>query len=774
MLQSAWMSMTGILVLASTAAAGPSLLSADTSMPSRFWISPAPTGAWSVYQAGEEGEIRFGPATEIELAQPLIAATPPPLLGVALKSDASATVLRLGIGCDCRLAVARIGPPGTERLAIDILPIPPGPRVSTDPIAAPPPSPRPVATDPGDARAVLPSEIADPRQVDEAVLPVDPMGQARARLLEQLERAAEAGIIDLAERSVSDEERDDMPAVAAQQRETPAPASEPEPAQDSEPSIVAGPEEEIRAATGPARHLAVPPGRPECAQEADLALQPPGPDFVERQSSLRVRLVGEFDRADIDAAEALARHYLNHGLGAEAYRIAEDHDIAPRRQALLATLALAIDGRPLPEGHALSAEDCGPRAEAWRALVEATAGNVDQAITAARRGRPAIEEMAEPLRTRLAAALGNLAAVAGRWSDARAMRAIARRGDRMGAPATPERRLLDARIAEASGDAEMALALYRDLWADGGEPGAEAMIAIAGLLVDGRLPAAADTHLLRLDLGAVARERRGDDLGMRALRAEAALRHATFGREAAVELLAFGVEAGLIDPADRADTVARLALAQSAEPSDPLAIAYELAPERYRGALGDPGFRRALARSYAAVGLAGRAEGVLRSVDRADPKLLLEIAQAYQAQGAARETLRLLQALPESPRRAEIQAAAQAAVGSPGAALAELTAADAGTPELRARLAWAAADWPAAAEALSEAIANQPDPALAARLALARQRAGDRTPDAFAATTGIGAAADLEPFQATRDGVERLLGDLHSETQMLRELLNDG
>ncbi|MEM9147097.1 MAG: hypothetical protein AAGC57_12950, partial [Pseudomonadota bacterium] len=732
---------------------------------------------------------------------------------------------------------------GESRLAIDIVDrtLPAGPVLRARTIApqvAPVPVPRRTATESertaADDSASVPSSTLSEE-------PVEPrMAEARDRLILQLQRAAEAGMIDLASPLPEVEDPTVMAAAEAAQLtpeapETPEdppvdgaitetrPTDPPTPSEtrtaaaatpsatetgppavttasrsdpDGEPTVEgaadgpamtsafdADPETDIDTGVEVSEVAAKPMIALECYGPEVLALMPEDAGFAARLSELRSDLLGEFDRPNRDAVEALARHYLAHGLGFEARALMTSLLPEDALTPVLASLGTAIEGAPLPDEHALSKSDCTGEQAAWQALIAHQRGDVAGVLDAAERSGRAIEAMAEPHRSRIAVAIAHAAADADRWSMVRAQQMIARRGDRRGELADGQRVLLDARIAEHDGNLDRAVDLYRRLWSRGGDAGADAMIRIARLVTEEGMADPGDTLLLRLDLGAAAFAYRGTPRGAAAVIAEAELRAAAFGRIEALDLLALARSDGTLDAEEHTAAVERLTLDPAIDPGEePLAILVERAPDRFAGALREPGFRVALARSYMDLGLPDRAEDQLESGDLADGMLAAELGEAYLAAGRPGDAERLALLVRDPERRAVIQAEALGARGQPAQGLETLLLADAGDPELRARLAWEAEDWPEAVRALDDAVATEPTPDLTARLALAMRRAGvGDASDGLAAgdprlSTAMAELAtdNQSDFVATPENVARLLEELRSETDAIRELLEDG
>jgi hypothetical protein len=329
----------------------------------------------------------------------------------------------------------------------------------------------------------------------------------------------------------------------------------------------------------------------------------------------------------------------------------------------------------------------------------------------------------------------------------------------------PSRELhLAARIALAAGRIAEGIAHLRRLWGrfpDDPDAG-EALVALAERVLAGDVPGAEDTGYLRRDLASLALMARGTPLAARAAAAEARLTARSYGRAAGMDLLALHERQDTLDGDAYSAAVSAIAGdGRTGQGQPPLALLFERAPDRYAPVLDDPAFRSSLALSFARIGQPARAEELLEPEDRAVPRIAETLARSYLEADQSAAAAAIAARLPEGPARAEIMAAVFEDQGLPARALAALEAAGpgAGTPAMRARLAWAAGDWDAAAAALAEMENAGPDPAVAARRALAEARAG-AVPAALPAIRDGGVAPYLER-------VDR-------ELELIREVLADG
>lgn len=93
-----------------------------------------------------------------------------------------------------------------------------------------------------------------------------------------------------------------------------------------------------------------------------------GEDFSERVGSLRLKLVGEFDKKDATTAIELAKTYIHYGFGAEALQTLNDIELPPSLGHLRAMADIVEDGE-LREGTIGGWHyDCETSAALWAAL----------------------------------------------------------------------------------------------------------------------------------------------------------------------------------------------------------------------------------------------------------------------------------------------------------------------------------------------------------------------------------------------------------------------
>jgi len=254
---------------------------------------------------------------------------------------------------------------------------------------------------------------AEPR---DKILPEadDPVRMARDALVRQLERAAEAGLLDLAPDAAEGaqaltEARPEpepldapLPDVALLPRLTPAPTGAGRSvlspgAAKSEPSEMSTAEVAVPPAAAPAKapdleaaaasllaHLtarepvAEPPvpdaAKESCVEEIalDVRLWPQASgDLAGALGQMRRALYTESDELDPDAVRDLARLYITVGFGREAAVLLESAGLTARPEPLH-DLSMLVEGRsPGAGAPILAADGCGGRVLMWRAVAGA-------------------------------------------------------------------------------------------------------------------------------------------------------------------------------------------------------------------------------------------------------------------------------------------------------------------------------------------------------------------------------------------------------------------
>ena len=190
--------MAGVLLAIATLAWAPRAVSdepVETALtlspdaPARLLLAYWPSGGWQVRQSGRQAELVLpGAALAISTDVLGLSTGDGAIATLATGIDEVATYLRIGLGCDCTLAVRGDG----ERLLIDVVgavrvagPVfyaaaPAYHAAAPAPRLAPLPAARP-------AVAAVTTRMTDGQLVEET----------RTRLLEEFRRAAEAGLVTL-------------------------------------------------------------------------------------------------------------------------------------------------------------------------------------------------------------------------------------------------------------------------------------------------------------------------------------------------------------------------------------------------------------------------------------------------------------------------------------------------------------------------------------------------------------------------------------------------
>lgn len=658
--------------------------------------------------------------------------------------------------------------------------------------------PDPADVGPAPAAAPFPADRRMPAASPDGDLPAD-LAELRERLVTQLERAADAGLITLRDRpedaaakalraepdirspggdavvddSVPELEPNQGSETTASERDGDTTGERPPLTSRASAPVATVTAAEAPAAVRPEAGTAVAsrgepittPPAPGCHVDALLALPSSDSpeDFLARLAELRIRLVGEFDRVDPDAARALARHYLGAGLSDEALAVLRSFAATGPETALLASMAKVIEGRDMAPGHALSARGCEGAQALWSHLA---AADGDAAMPA-----PAADEaLAETLR-RMPSWLavdfvGRLATAAyrdRRTSDLEHFLALAGRLRLAGEPVPPALRLLQARINLDEGQHEAGIAALRKLWGEGPGTGAygATLLLLARVLLDEPGGGPVGAHNLRLDLGAMARMRRDTPEGRQALVAEAMLSARDLGREAALPLLASALAEGALDAAGHTAALAELATLPGRATDRPLALAYADAPGRFADALADPAFRLALVRSFADIGLPERAEDLMEPTDLSEADTVVPLIAAYLDAGTAEKARKLAAGLAPGMLPETLETKLALAGQPPGDELLDETLVAGADPAEIARAAWRRRDWEAAAAALGAGAGEGGSPGLRTRFEHARRQAS-------------GAAPGDGPPTPTRTAVEGYLDTLRSEIDLLKKALDDG
>lgn len=740
--------------------------------------------------------------------------------------DEAGTRLRLSLSCECRATMRA----ADDILTVDFQNLPQRPLdlVITDeevePEAAlntPPPTSSPLEFQGGSefaakvaqqpptrpsARSVAPtidaeqSEVAPesrndpvPREQiasDDAVNP-DEIALAQTRLLEQLTRAAEQGLISFREpegpvqpkeappgglskplgSNLSDRAAPDVEARVEDDSAQTAGTNTPAP--DDAPILAPPVELAVRARTAIDRDFVG--DRSDtweevhaCIQDEDLAVGDWAPleDAARKIAEYRRDLLGEFDQPDPEIVLRLARLYIYLGLGAEAQVVLRSYGQGISETPLLIDMAQILDHEDLdPMGPLAQSGPCSGRGALWhvagrfdRSGMELTAEIQDAMVDA-------FAELPVDVRRSIGPGVIQNSIDRGHVPLAFKLDLLLQRvpGDH-----GPDYALANARLMALEGRVVEAQAVYRKIAETARPEAPEAMILLLESLMDEEQPVPDElTDMISM----MAFLQRHGPMGRRLKLAEIRARAGSEGFEPVLKHLADVISRSSGDPGDLRDAGhAVLEESSAAEVGD---LIYARAVLAYRDEIatlkaGDAA-RIQVARQLVDIGLANAARDFLEpALRRRSVPAKMTGAQIALALEEPAEALELLSDM----RHREailLRAEALEKLGEPDAALAVLETLDTDMQDARAALAWQAGDW-------DGATASGPDQ----RRILAAFMAGQSAEDALGspAQPGSEAEAFLEP-PAVRE--ELSLGDAQSVMEasetvrnLIEEALNDG
>jgi hypothetical protein len=762
---------------------------------SRIVMTIEPTTEWSLETGGRRATLFFpGRALDFTTGDLFVRMPRTRVLAVETARSAAGTTVSVQLGCDCRVCTRFVG---ARYLALDVQDRDAATMAARPPVWNAQPDPTPAGAPPAEADAQAATSVDTAAATDadalaeaeaEALAAAEAEAAQLAReneaiasaqqiLIEQIERAANQGLIQLAGEE-----------PLAELRETPslaeaAPAAPPAPETAAPPAVApaASPAADL-AALEPADPLAEREGErqviattvfdrdssaaaaarlarqlapAECLPDTalDVGRWTNGTPLHHQVPQLQRLVVGEFDRPNPTAVRDLARLYVRFGFGAEAEDMIESFGAEFPERALLTDLARVIERRPLAEGGPLSLRAaCPGRHGLWLAIAGQPAALADPRLFAT--VQTAFADMPPDLRRLVAPPLVEGLLDNGRVAEAALMFDVA---DRSGAPADPDLRLAAARLAAVEGRAHEGEAALAGLIAENAWNASEALQHLVRIRMDrgGEVPQPWLT-----DLAAAALERRSTpaEWDLRALRAEALARNGALGG-------ALGEVVALRDdlPARAAasDELAVRLMAR-ADPARTGGAAYAeaiLSHERMIGPapVNDPP-RIAIAGRMTDLGLPNAALGLLEpAVDREVAAARLLAARVYVGMGRPDPALALLDRLPGEDA-GRLRARAHAQRGEYDLALAEMSAA--APAEEALPYAWASGDW-------DRVAAGTADPERLAMAAFMQARGED-------ASAGAAPPSDLDPaspaaaFRAPLPSLEE------PSLRAARELLDTG
>ncbi|MFK7945377.1 MAG: hypothetical protein AB8B85_21045 [Paracoccaceae bacterium] len=662
---------------ATQAAAEEQVATLAASGPAQLVLDAWPAKGWVINRFENLVEIHF-PESGLDMtaSSDLANALGPKVKAVEIEARDGDTFVRLTLDCACPVELSGYGP---GRLQLAVIDTPTSLNVErrrVSSVPAPSWSPQPVAKPPETANAGA-TENDEKIDVDEA----------RARLLEQLMVAAEAGIVDLRPehapqppiQDLSGEVRE-IDEVRENEVTHPLPSAESEEQISEQPQNaetlskdLTGDDEAVLSAS----EVSIPAlettadapydPAPRCF-DASIFVFPEidGPnEFLEVLTAFRGQLMGEFDVPDTDVALDLARMYLSAGLPHEATAIARD--FAPRAplSVLLQEVAAVIEGKTLSARASVLKPDCEGDQALWRAVALAAQPDTAEAVLAAElvSGR-SLERLPLDLREIAAARIGNQAVSIGNWDTARRMEAMAVRAVAGRKLPLGETLLLAARLADWNGEDERAWDLRLQARRSAPPHSDVALIELAETVLRSEKFLDATTDTMQTELGILARRERGTEMSAKAFELEARLHARQNGRDDVVDLLSEGARTGLLPDKKQvallSDLIEETGLG---ELSRPVGLIYLEDPVRFVNAMEQSGFRHAVARSLTEMGLPGLAEPLLLDEDQGNTKLMAEMSSAFLATGDPRRALDVAQQMSSGQTKDGVMAAALAALG---------------------------------------------------------------------------------------------------------------
>lgn len=484
---------------------------------SRVVMTVEPTTEWSLETGDGRATIFFpGKALDFDTSGVFELIPRTRIEDIRSTIGPAGTTVEVTVGCDCRISTSFVA---ANYLALDVS--------DRDAEAAGLPPALPETAEPA-------PETPGARMARETAL----VASAEDMLIRQIERAADQGLIqlkDAAPRPTEDETREPERTAAAildapDAAGAVAPAGTPA-ASEAQPDAAAGPEappvaEVLPPAPPVAPAAAAAPEMPEQVA-ADLPKSDPlrlqfdhaqitattvferdgravrgrmtdvavptvcrddglldvgswtnGLPLHRQVPPLSRRVVGEFDRPDVQALGDLARLYIRFGFGVEAESLLRSFDVEVPERSLLIDLARAVEGRPViaPDSLALDAA-CPGRHGLWLAIGGGAPAYRDAAQFEAVQG--AFAELPPDLRALVGPSLVARLLDAGRPNEARIVLDIVERPGGAGSAAL---RLAAARVEAEEGrplDAIQALSALVEENAHNAVDALTAMVRIA-------------------------------------------------------------------------------------------------------------------------------------------------------------------------------------------------------------------------------------------------------------------------------------------------------
>ncbi len=418
--------------------------------------------------------------------------------------------------------------------------------------------------------------------------------------------------------------------------------------------------------------------------QLDIAYWSDGRELFDQAPELYGRLVGEFDTPNDDAVLELSQLYIRFGFGVEARSVLSAFNIDTPHSALLTDLSHIVDGgRVGPYGPLARTSVCPGRHGLWLAVGGAapTFHNEEHFTSVA----AAFAELPPDLRVMIGPRFIENLLLTGRTEQARQIYDIIIRS---GAEADTSLRIAEAVLVAKEGNPAIAIEALSDLIENNGGHLIDALKYAVTIAVDSGYPI---PDRIDTDIRAALLQYRGSEMeaGLRRL---LALSLAGKGKlESAIEEINRAIEQGENNP--ELDAAIRKILG-SADPDRDGAAAYAkvmlnadaLLPENPAG----DETRTSIAAHLLELGLPGPAERIVTpSAGRSVPARVL-LAKALIAQGKTERAHQLALGLP-AEEAADIEARAYAAEGRFDRAQQSLTSV--GRTEEARSLAWQSGDW---------------------------------------------------------------------------------
>jgi len=484
----------------------------------------------------------------------------------------------------------------------------------------------------------------------------------RSELLQELARAATAGVIDV-----------DDPSFPADRSASPMIGSDTQATVHLSIGDVPG----IEAAPVNTEGPAIAPDGGACLpdSELDIAAWGDGRPFVVQMAEARENLVGEFDRPDPELLARLVRLNLFFGFGAEARNVLTSFGADFPESPLWTAMAHILDDQAAPPGSPFVGQiDCTGTVALWATLAEPVLkpGSTPDSQSVAL----AFSALPLHLRRHLGASLAEKMLSIGDVSTAQLIRDAIWRAP---GAAGPGAEILEAQLDRERGDLAGAAETLNTLRKEGGPAAPIALID----LVDTQLEMGRSVDQATiLELGALLHENQGTALEAPLMRAEM-LALASAGE--------FDAAFGRLARADAAD-VAELWAMLAEKGQESALLTHAVLPKDSPVPPLDNALRKTIADRLLALGFADEA---LRWLPEAtDAQTAESLARAELRRADARSALRAMAGL-DSPEISRLRALALEQLGDQAAAARAFAAA--GDPEAEAAALWRAQDWKASA-----------------------------------------------------------------------------